>query len=118
MVKICNTADDALSCQLAEAVEWEEDIPVLLKAAAVVIGRYMAHYEVVGLCIPRNDPVITRDVHGATRPERERTVATQVQAGGRYEGDPPLFDRRPLDPRAPVEHGTIEIEQARSGSFW
>ena len=61
IVERCDAADDSLRCQSVQAVEGQDDIPILLKAGAIEVRRHMAHHQVIGGNVAGNDALVPRD---------------------------------------------------------
>jgi hypothetical protein len=89
VVKRRDTANDTITRHLVQPIEREDDILVLLKASAIKIRRDMAHHQVIGRNIMRDDAVVAGNSPGVARRDGKGTIITAVQASCRDERDPP-----------------------------
>ncbi len=96
---LSHTADHALSYQLAQPVDWVDDVEIALESRAIEVDRDMAHQDVVGRHESGQETTF-----GAT--EAERLVAAPDQCGAGYDCQPPLRQWRTKDERLNVKGGT------------
>jgi hypothetical protein len=97
-------AHAALGHQLAQAVDREDDVEILLEAGAVEVDRDMAHHQLVGRRLGWDDAI-------AAVARTERPVAALVQAGRRDDGDSPLAERLAGERRRVVVGRAFEAAQ-------
>src|SRR5919197_4786794 len=90
IVERCDAGNNALLCQGTEPVERKDDIPVVLEAGAVKVGRDMAHDQVIHGTGAREDEVVPSDGTAGAGGDRKRAVVTAGE-GPRSEkgGHPP-----------------------------
>ena len=98
-------ADRALGGQLAQPVEREDDVPILLKPGAVEIDRDVAAQQVFGLGRRWDRPVIR------IAPAK-RVFAAHDEARRGDDRHPALSQRRPGNPGPGREIGAFELGQA------
>jgi hypothetical protein len=88
-----DAANDTILRQLVEAIEREDDIPVLLKASAVKVRRDMAHHQVIGRNVVGDDTVVSGNGAGIAGRDGKGTIIAAVQASCGNERDAPLAQR-------------------------
>jgi hypothetical protein len=102
-VKPGNTADVTLLIKFMQSIQGQNDIPILLKPAAIKIGGNMRHDQIIGSYIARNNAVIISGL------KRERHIIPAVKSGSGNDGYSPQIECRSLNPGIGIEGGQFGI---------
>jgi hypothetical protein len=86
-----------------EPIQGKNDIPILLKAAAIKVGGHMRHDQFIGSCITRNNAIIISGIKG------EGHVVPAVKTGSGNNGYPPHAQCRSVNPGMGIEGGQFGI---------